>query len=228
MLEAHVRHRRIGRWKGSLFPVVNRLYHEAMRAVILDVGPQELERRRRLGLDGRDEMWEGVLHMAPAPSDEHQRTLDELIAFLVPLVRRQRRGTVRSGINVFDEKAGAEDYRIPDLTFVAAGREALLAADGVRGGGPDAVVEIRSPGDETYEKLPFFARLGVREVLVVDRDTKKPEVFRLAGSQYLGVAPDREGWVVSECMSVRLCALAGTPARLCVEDVGDAAARLEI
>ena len=199
-----------------------------MKAVILEVSAQELERRRRLGLDGRDEMWEGVLHMAPTPSDEHQRILDELIAFLVPLVKRERRGTVRSGINVFDEKAAAEDYRIPDLTFVAAGREALLAADGVRGGAPDAVLEIRSPGDETYEKLPFFARLGAGEVLVVDRDAKKPEVFRLAGTQYLAIAPDREGWVTSERLGVRLRVAAGPPARLVLEDLSNPAARIEI
>jgi Uma2 family endonuclease len=199
-----------------------------MKAVILEVSARELERRRRMGLDSRDEMWEGVLHMAPAPSDEHQRILDELIVFLVPLVKRQRKGTMRSGINVFDEKAASEDYRIPDLTFVAAGRESLLAADGVRGGGPDAVLEIRSPADETYEKLPFFARLGVREVLVVDRDTKKPEVFRLAGSHYLAVAQDREGCVTSECLGVRLRQVAGPPARLILEDLSDPHARIEI
>jgi hypothetical protein len=31
-----------------------------------------LEERRRKGLDGRDEMWEGVLHLVPAPSAKHQ------------------------------------------------------------------------------------------------------------------------------------------------------------
>ena len=30
-------------------------------------------------------------------------------------------------------------------------------------GAPDVVVEIRSPGDESYEKLEFYAQLGVRE-----------------------------------------------------------------
>ena len=33
-------------------------------------------------------------------------------------------------------------------------------------------MEIRSPGDESFEKLPFYGRLGVCEVLVIDRDTK--------------------------------------------------------
>lgn len=30
------------------------------------------------------------------------------------------------------------------------------------------------------EKLPFFAALGVREVIVIDHDTKRTQIFRLA------------------------------------------------
>src|SRR5262249_37293053 len=124
------------------------------------------------------------------------------------------------------ERAREEDYRIPDLTFVATGRESILRSDGIRGGGPDAVVEIRSPSDESYDKLPFFAALGVREVLIIDRDSKRPEVFRLAGSQYLAVAADREGWVPSECLGVRFRADEGQ--RLLVEDMQDPSLRTQI
>lgn len=62
--------------------------------------------------------------------------MDLLIVFLKPLLEGQGRGTVVSGINVFNQGSPVEDYRIPDLTFVAAGREWLLAPDGIRGGGP--------------------------------------------------------------------------------------------
>ena len=34
------------------------------------------------------------------------------------------------------------------------------------------------PGDESYEKFPFYAAVGVRELLVIDRDTKEPELYR--------------------------------------------------
>lgn len=189
--------------------------------------PEELARRKLIGADRHDEMWEGVLHMAPAPNNEHQRVLDELIAFLLPLLKRTRRGQLRSGINVFDESSPKQNYRIPDATFVAAGRESILAEDGIRGGGPDAVIEIRSPGDESYEKLPFFAALGVREVVVIDRDTKKPEVFRLAGSQYVAVAAEREGWLASETLRVRFRRSPG-PVALAIEAVDDPSVRTEI
>jgi Uma2 family endonuclease len=195
-------------------------YHGGMRAVIVQVSADDLARRRRIGLDRWDEMWEGVLHMPPAPNYEHQRVLDSLVIFLGPLLQDTGRGTLRSGINVFHEARNMENYRIPDLTFVARGHEQVIAEDGIRGGPPDAVVEIRSPDDETYEKFPFFAALGVIEVIVIDRDSKIPEVFRLAGSRYLAVQPDADGWLTSVTLGVRLASAAG--GTLVVEDRSDA------
>jgi Uma2 family endonuclease len=174
-----------------------------MKAVIAHVSERELAERRRTGHDRWDEMWEGVLHMAPAPSYEHQRILDALIVFLSPLLESGGRGVLRSGVNVFGQRTGTESYRIPDLTFVARGRESIIAADGIRGGAPDAVIEIRSPDDETEEKLPFFAALGVAEVIVIDRDTKQPTVYRLVGTQLVALLRDPGGWVASEKMDVR-------------------------
>ncbi len=171
-----------------------------MKAVLLEVSEAELAMRRLIGIDRWDEVWEGILHMAPAPTDEHQRILDELIVFLTPLLRKSGRGTLRSGINVFDEASPRENYRIPDLTFVRAGRSAVMKADGIRGGPPDAVVEIRSPSDETYEKFPFFAKLGVPEVIVIDRDTKAVEIFRLIGGAYTKASADALGAVTAETL----------------------------
>jgi Uma2 family endonuclease len=199
-----------------------------MRAVLVHVTDQELALRRSRGLDRWDEMWEGVLHMTPAPSVEHQRILDELVIFLGPRLAASGRGTLRSGINVFRQDVPRPDYRIPDLSFVSAARRHILQEDGARGGGPDAVIEIRSPEDETYEKLPFYAALDVREVIVIDRDTKRPEVYRLAGSQYVLLQPDAERWLISETLDVRFRQLTGPPARLEIEDVLDAAVRAEI
>lgn len=199
-----------------------------MKAVVLDVSEEELARRRLRGIDRWDEVWQGVLHMAPAPFDEHQRILGEFFAFLLPLLRRSRRGALRIGVNVFNEASPQADYRIPDLTFVAAGREAILAPDGIRGGGPDAVVEIRSPEDETYDKFPFFAGLGVREVVVIGRDTKSPELYRLAGKEYSRVPFDRNGWLVSEVLGVRMRLSPATPPLLVVEDASSPDVRAEI
>ena len=45
---------------------------------MLDVPESLLDERRRQGLDVFDEVWEGVLHMVPPPSGEHQRLELEL------------------------------------------------------------------------------------------------------------------------------------------------------
>ena len=147
------------------------MYNSAsMRGLWLEIPEHVLAERRLTGVDRWDEMWDGVLHMAPAPLYEHQRILHELEVFLAIIVR-DGRGVVVPQVNVFGLATPECNYRIPDLIFVAAGREHVIARDGIRGG-PDAVIEVRSPGDESYEKLPFFASLGVREVVVIDRDTK--------------------------------------------------------
>jgi Uma2 family endonuclease len=122
-----------------------------MKAIVRQVNPAELERRRKLGLDRWDEVWEGVLHLAPAPTPEHQRIVKQLVLFLSPVLQKWKRGTLHVAVNVFRERGPVEDYRIPDLVFLSNEREDLIAKDGVRGGGPDAVIEVRSPDDETYE-----------------------------------------------------------------------------
>jgi Uma2 family endonuclease len=199
-----------------------------MRAVVVHLTAEELAYRRSRGLDRWDEMWEGVLHMTPAPTVEHQRIVDALIIFLAPHLTTTARGTLRSSINVFRETTQKAEYRIPDLTFVASGRAHVLHEDGVRSGGPDAVIEIRSPEDETYDKLPFYAALGVREVIVIDRDSKRPEIYRLAGSQYVALQQDPDGWLRSETMMVRFRGVFVIPPRLAIEDVTDVSARAEI
>jgi Uma2 family endonuclease len=198
-----------------------------MKGVMLRVPEELLAHRRRTGEDRWDEMWNGVLHMTPAPSFEHQRMVDELVAFLLPLVKRTGRGLLRSGVNVCDAPTGWENYRVPDLTFVAAGHEHVVAPDGVRFGGPDVVIEVRSPDDESYEKLPFFAALGVRDVVVIDRDTKRVEVFALAGQDYRQTSGDDEGWVMSEALGVRFRTATDGP-RLQVQDLAESGVSVEI
>ena len=44
-----------------------------MRGVLVEVPEQMLAERRRLGLDGRDEMWDGVVHLLPPASERHQQ-----------------------------------------------------------------------------------------------------------------------------------------------------------
>ncbi len=57
-----------------------------MPTLVLDPPPAQLqellERRRRIGADHHDEMWEGVCHMTPAPSAAHALVTHELAILL--------------------------------------------------------------------------------------------------------------------------------------------------
>jgi len=56
----------------------------------------------------------------------------------------------------------------------------------------------RSPNDETFDKLPFYAAIGCREIWVVDRDTRAVEVYASRNGAPVRRAPEADGWVRSE------------------------------
>jgi Uma2 family endonuclease len=94
-------------------------------------------------------------------------------------------------------------------------------------GAPDVVVEIQSPGDEPYEKLPFYAALGVPEVWIVNRDTKVPELYRLrADGSYREVPAGKDGWLRSTATGVEL--KQGKPGKLAVRVAGKPRSKREI
>lgn len=167
-----------------------------------EVPEQWLEERARHGHDRWDELWEGVLHMVPPPSLAHQRLGTRLVMFLGP-----RLGA--TGIEILYETgvyrpgSGHRDYRVPDLVFFPANPAPGLVTERGLEGAPLAVLELRSVDDETYDKLPFYAALGVREVIVVEPLTHAVEVFRLAGATYLAVSADDRGRLHAATLDVR-------------------------
>ena len=49
------------------------------------------------------------------------------------------------------------------------------------------VVEIVSPGDETWEKLAFYAKHGVDELLIVDPQEREVTWLALTEGEYRGI-----------------------------------------
>jgi len=149
-----------------------------MRAVVLDpptAGLNELlERRHSSGLDRLDEIWEGVLHMVPAPSGPHSTVEWQLAQLLRPLA--QRAGLHACGQHNLGE--GEHDFRVPD--------GGLHRAPPLVTWYPTAalVLEIVSPNDETWEKLPFYAAHQVDEVLIVDPQERTVHWLGLDGGEY--------------------------------------------
>jgi Uma2 family endonuclease len=167
---------------------------------MLDVPESLLDERRRLGLDVFDEVWEGVLHMVPPPSEEHQRLGSELIAVLVGAAKR--RGLVASyETGLF---AAGDDYRVPDIVV---SRPEDRSRRGVEDTGV-LVIELRSPSDESDEKLPWYTARGVTEVLIVDTPSRQFELYRNTGSDAVTVHPDADGGVTLDSIGVRLVTVA--------------------
>jgi Uma2 family endonuclease len=81
---------------------------------------------------------------------------------------------------VSDRAAGwTHNYRIPDVAVFLRGTSARSLGTHWLGG-PDFVVEVVSPEDNSRAKLGFYAKVGTRELLVIDRDPWGLELYRLA------------------------------------------------
>ncbi len=150
-----------------------------MPTLVLDPPPQALEAmldgRRRSGLDRFDEIWEGALHIVPAPLGEHADISQQLAEALGPLARAAGLTATMSEFNLGDSEA---DFRVPD------GGIHRERPRGVWHTTAALVVEIVSLGDESWKKLPFYAAHGVDEVLIVDPSDHTVHWLALADGEY--------------------------------------------
>jgi len=150
---------------------------DLMPTLVRDPQPAEfeaiLERRRRLGQDLFDEVWEGVLHMNPAPHSQHGRLEWQLAGILGPLASA-------AGLRALGQfNLGEEgNYRVPDGALVRPGPDAVYLPSAA------LVLEIISPGDESWEKLDFYAAHEVEELLIVDPLKKTVSWMGLEGGEY--------------------------------------------
>lgn len=150
-----------------------------MATVVLDPYAYELdalkERRRVSGLDRLDEVWDGVLHMVPAPNYGHARLGQQLAEILGPLARN---ADLEAAMGEFNLGDSIENFRVPDGGLHRHGAEGVWLHTAA------LVVEIVSPGDETWQKLPFYAAHGVDEVLIVDPEEHAIHWLGLVDGEY--------------------------------------------
>jgi len=176
--------------------------------VILEIDEEMLAERARLGLDRRDEMWEGVLHMVPQPSGRHQVLATALARYLFD--HAARRGyEVACEIGTY---AHDQDYRVPDLAVFPKASRVRRGVDGP----PLVLFEILSPGDESYDKIPWYLARGAEAVVIVHPETFAVQVFIADGT-----APeDDDGLVTVPGLDVRLGPAPDGSALLVVTDDG--------
>jgi Uma2 family endonuclease len=78
-----------------------------------------------------------------------------------------------------------DDYRVPDGGLFASAPDELYCATAA------LVIEIVSPGDETWDKLPFYAAHQVDELLIVDPQEQRVHWLALTEGQYVAVEHSR-------------------------------------
>ena len=174
--------------------------------MVLLLTDPEVEKRLRdereaTGADIYDEVWDGVYVMPPMPNDEHQKMVAGLTSVLQTVLGWPGLGEVRAGVNVSDREADwRSNYRIPDVAvFLNGGNARNLGTHWL--GGPDFAVEIISTYDRTLEKIPFYASIGMRELLLVGREPLRLELLRLEGGRLTAVAqssPERPDVIASQ------------------------------
>ena len=144
-----------------------------------NVAAKVLADREATGEHTRDEVWDGVTVIMPEADIEHDdiagffyRTFGA--AFGVDPANR-----VHFRVNVSDRAEGwTDNFRVPDMMlFLAGNRAQAIGTHYV--GGPDFALEVVSPDDRSRDKLDFYARIGTREVLIVDRDPWRLELYQL-------------------------------------------------
>ncbi|MGQ0466473.1 MAG: Uma2 family endonuclease [Sporichthyaceae bacterium] len=149
-----------------------------MRTVVVGEPPVELqaliEKRRALGQDTFDEVWEGEYHVVPAPDGGHSHLDQSLAEVFGPLARAA--GLHSSGpFNV----GRVGNFRVPDRgVHRVKSTEVWFATAAI-------VVEILSPGDQTLAKFDFYAAHDVDEICVADSRERTLQWFARQGDGYL-------------------------------------------
>jgi Uma2 family endonuclease len=155
----------------------------AMLVLDRDHEKQVRAQRQAMGIDRYDEVWDGVYVMSPLADVEHQVLVAKLIVAIQTAVGLDSPHKLCAGVNISDRADDwTQNYRIPDVAVFLEGTTAILHGTHFQGG-PDFAVEITSEDDRSREKLPFYAKVGVRELLLVDRDPWALELYRLREGQ---------------------------------------------
>lgn len=177
--------------------------------VVAIMEPEWLDARRRMGGDRWDEVWDGVLHMPPMPTSDHQRFESHLVEVLRPLARRHGFEAIHQ-LAVLDPRDHTPNYRVPDISVLTPDR---VLPDGTEGP-VELAIEILSPQDESREKIPFYAARGVQELWLVDPRTRAHEVYVLRGETYFISLPDRSGKTRAPRLELELSLVDGPRLRI--------------
>mgnify|MGYP001224375295 CR=1 FL=1 len=141
----------------------------------------------------RQEVIDGVVHVSPTPTSDHQWLNKNISSELDVHVRARGLGVVLyAPLDIVISREPLRTRR-PDVLFLSAERSGVFGRKQLRSMpiiniAPDLVVEIMSPSGrrrDLLEKLGDYARIDVLECWIISPEAETVEVLRLSG----------EGWV---------------------------------
>jgi Uma2 family endonuclease len=146
------------------------IFREPLPAEVVEL----LERRKRHEVDHHDEIWDGVLHVASPVPTVHALIGGQLAPLLGEPARRAGLCPLSGPFNV----GGPEDCRVPDGGIMRTRDGGLWSPTAA------LVIEIVSPGDESWQKLAFYAAHDVDEVLIIDPHAHEAHWLGLSDGRY--------------------------------------------
>ena len=116
--------------------------------------------------------------MKPAPSGRHVVVQQQLAVLLDAAARARSLVPTVGEFNLGEP----DNYRVPDGGLHRAWRDQVFYPSAA------LVVEIVSPGDDTWAKLPFYAAHHVEELLIVDPVERSVSWLGLVAQRYQPIA----------------------------------------
>ena len=164
-----------------------------------------IRKRRQTGHDRYDEVWNGVYVMSPIADNNHQWIASKLTIILYQALGAIAEKHIFTGTNISDQPVDwTKNYRVPDVAIFLPGNPAE-DRNTHWFGGPDFAVEVISKGDQSRKKFDFYAKVGVRELLLIDRYPWRLELFRNDGVEMKragSIAPGDSDRIVSKVLPV--------------------------
>ena len=107
--------------------------------------------------------------MSPIADKEHMELFGSLFLGLHATIDPSRVQLFVPGVNISDQPVKwTKNDRVPNIALFLKGNPAQ-SRETDWFGGPDLAVEILSPKDRSRKKFDFYAKVGVPELLLVDR-----------------------------------------------------------
>ena len=182
-----------------------------MTTRVLDptVSDQLIAQRQAEGRDRYDEVWNGEYVIMPLADLQHQ----DLASWLVHIFRLvwddMDRGKTYAGANVSgDAEDWTQNYRIPDVLSLTKDTKAIDCGTHLLGG-PETAVEIVSVGEDPPAKFDFYASVGVRNLLVIERNPWRVTLYAnaVAGQPLRPAATsgvDNSDWITLNILPVQI------------------------